>query len=62
MKKEKKDERIRIIRKISREDTAPYGKAGPHCDKRERRVNKKDTDDYLDEAEEEEIKEEEEEK
>jgi hypothetical protein len=47
------DRRIRIIRKISREDTAPYGKAGPHCDKRERRVNKKDTDDYLDEAEEE---------
>ena len=44
-----------MIKKISREEQQPYGKAGTHCDKRERRQRKMSTQNYLDEVNEEDV-------
>lgn len=44
-------DRIKVIKKLSRQETGPHGKAGPHADKRERRMRRMGTQDWL-EAEE----------
>jgi hypothetical protein len=48
-KKQRKFNKIKLIKKISREDTRMYGKSGVHVDKRERRVKRMSTAEYLDE-------------
>lgn len=52
-KKNKKKEwdKIKVLKKISREEQRLYGKSGPHKDKRERRDRRKNTQDYLSELE-----------
>lgn len=50
-RKPKKFNKIKSIRKANRENQSPYGKSGPHCDKRYRRVKKDSTEDYLTEVE-----------
>lgn len=50
-KTEKHFDRIKAIRKASREHTGPHGKAGPHADKRTRRERRMSTKDWLAEAE-----------
>ena len=53
MAKNKKWDRLKVLKKISRAEQKPHGKAGPHKDKRERRQYNKTTEDYLAELEEE---------
>lgn len=53
MDKNKKWNRLKVLKKISREEQGLYGKAGPHKDKREKRQRKMRTEDYLAEVEEE---------
>lgn len=50
----KKFDRIKVLKKISRESEKPYGKAGVHVDKKDRRIKKKNTKDYLEEEKDEE--------
>jgi hypothetical protein len=57
-KKRKEWDRLKVLKKISRAEQRPHGKAGAHSDKRERRVQRKTTEDYLAELEEEELDEE----
>ena len=54
-KKPKVFDPIKNMKRKSREATAPYGKAGPHVDKRERRVKKYSTDDYIEETKDDDI-------
>ncbi|MFA5048363.1 MAG: hypothetical protein WC516_05080 [Patescibacteria group bacterium] len=51
MAKTRKYDRIKALKKASRDTQQPHGKAGIHCDKRERRQHKMSTQDYIDEAE-----------
>jgi len=53
MAKKKKWDRLKALKKISREEQGLHGKAGPHKDKREKRQRKMRTEDYLAELEEE---------
>jgi hypothetical protein len=53
MAKKKKWDRLKTLKKISREEQRLYGKAGPHKDKREKRQRRFRTEDYLAELEEE---------
>jgi len=55
MSKKRKFDRIKTLKKINRDETQPYGKAGVHSDKREQRLRHMDTQDWLDEAEDDEI-------
>jgi len=55
-KKEKHFDRIKAIKKASREHAGPHGKAGPHADKRTRREHRMSTKDWLVEAEEDALK------
>jgi hypothetical protein len=50
-KKQKKFNKIKLLKKVSREDTMSrlYGKSGVHVDKRERRIKRMSTAEYLDE-------------
>jgi len=50
-KKQKKINKIKLLKKVSREDTMSrlYGKSGVHVDKRERRIKRMSTAEYLDE-------------
>lgn len=50
MAKTRKYDRIKALKKASRDTQQPHGKAGIHCDKRERRQHKMSTQDYIDEA------------
>ena len=50
--KRKEWDKVKTLKKISREEQRLYGKSGPHKDRRERRVRKKTTKDYLEEVEE----------
>lgn len=51
-RKKKEYNRIKVLKKVSRDETGPYGKAGIHADKRERRLRRMSTKDYLEEYEE----------
>ena len=53
MAKKKKWDRLKVLKKTSREEQGQHGKAGPHEDKREKRQRKMRTEDYLAELEEE---------
>lgn len=53
-KKKKKYDRIKALKRQSRAEQQPHGKGGTHCDKKDRRVHKMSTQDYLDEVEDEE--------
>ena len=50
--KQKKYNRLKVLKKASRDTQAPYGKAGAHKNKNEKRKNKPSTKDYLNEEEE----------
>jgi len=52
MAKKKEWDKIKVLKKISREEQRLYGKSGPHRDKRERRQQRKNTQDYLAELDE----------
>lgn len=54
MAKDKHFDRIKAIKRLSRKYAGPYGKAGPHVDKRQRReLRRRSTQEWLAEAEEE---------
>lgn len=53
MAKDKKWDRLKVLKKISRKEQRLYGKAGAHKDKREKRQRKLRTEDYLAELNEE---------
>jgi len=56
MNKNKKFDKIKALKRISRRENKVTGKsgAGVHVDKKDKRIKKKSTNDYLDELEEEE--------
>ena len=53
MTKKKKYDRIKEIKRNSRETQQPHGKSGVHVDKKDKRVKEKTTQDYIDEVKEE---------
>jgi len=54
MAKDKHLERIKAVKRVSRIESGVGGKAGIHTDKKERRVRRMNTQDWLGEAEEDE--------
>jgi hypothetical protein len=53
-KKERVYDRIKNIKRISREDDRLHGKPGVHADRKDKRIKRLSTNDYLDEWEDEE--------
>jgi hypothetical protein len=45
--------KVKVIKRISRQENKIAGRGGPHKDKSEKRQHKKSTNDYLEEYEEE---------
>jgi len=52
-RKPKTIDKVKLIKRTSREDNKITGKGGPHKNKNEKRQHKMTTQDYLDECEEE---------
>lgn len=51
MKPRRRIDKVKLLKKISREKNQIAGKVGPHRDKREKRRKKMTTKDYLEEFE-----------
>ena len=52
MGKDKKFDRLKVLKKISREENKIYGRAGVHKDKKDKRQKRLRTEDYLADVEE----------